>query len=107
MPEGLAGRGFLSYIRVVGNGCVYHGIEEPSGTRVAHGKGEQMRAIGKSEFVESGRRARLAGIAAKDCPLAIGSEARKWWMEGWRTGIAMDRFRRALDRRRREDGRAR
>jgi ribosome modulation factor len=45
-----------------------------------------MRAIGRNEFVESGRRAGLAGITRDKCPLAIRSKARKWWLEGWRTG---------------------
>lgn len=33
----------------------------------------------------SGRRARLAGIAIKDCPLAKGSPAAREWKSGWRS----------------------
>jgi ribosome modulation factor len=45
-----------------------------------------MRAIFRSKIVESGRLAGLAGIHRNNCLFAIGSKARKWWLEGWRTG---------------------
>jgi ribosome modulation factor len=47
-----------------------------------------MRAIGKSKIVESGRLAGLVGITRDKCVFAVGSKARKWWLEGWRTGWA-------------------
>ncbi len=37
----------------------------------------------QDRFVESGRIAYRAGIAKKDCPLAVGSFARKLWLRGW------------------------
>lgn len=33
----------------------------------------------------SGRRARQAGIAIKDCPFAKGSPAAREWKSGWRS----------------------
>jgi ribosome modulation factor len=40
-----------------------------------------MQALNISE---TGRRAFAAGLKVRDCPFAIGSTARQWWLKGYR-----------------------
>jgi len=44
-----------------------------------------VQAINISEM---GRRSFAAGLKVKDCPFAIRSSARTWWMKGYREAKA-------------------